>query len=99
MSVTQEDIDKVAKLARIEISQDNQGEDKKQLAQQIDGIIGWIDKLDEANVDGVDPLTNVHDSILRVAKDEVSDGDKAEEVLKNAKNNKYGYFTVPKVIE
>jgi aspartyl-tRNA(Asn)/glutamyl-tRNA(Gln) amidotransferase subunit C len=95
MSVTSDHIKKVAKLARIEIPE---GE-REQLAGQVSGIIDWVEKLGEANTDNVEALTNVHDSSLRMVKDEITDGNKAEAVLINAKNNKYGYFTVPKVIE
>lgn len=95
MSVTPDHIKKVAKLARIEIPE----AEMKQLALQVGGIIDWVEKLGEANTDNVEAVTNVNDSSLRMEKDEVSDGDKAQEVLMNAKNNKYGYFTVPKVIE
>lgn len=95
MSVTKNDIKKVAKLARIEIPEDS----CDKLADQVGGIITWVDKLNEVNTDNVEPLTNVHEASLRMEKDEVSDGDKAEEVLKNSKHAKYDYFAVPKVIE
>lgn len=95
MSVTENDIKKVAKLARIEVSD----EKKTYLANQLDGLIKWIEKLSEVNTDNIPALTNVHEASLRMAKDEVSDGNISDAVLKNAKNAKYGYFTVPKVIE
>jgi aspartyl-tRNA(Asn)/glutamyl-tRNA(Gln) amidotransferase subunit C len=95
MSVTTDNIKKVAKLARIEIAE----EARSQLAAQVGGIINWVEKLNEVNTDNIEPLTNVHEASLRMVKDEISDGGIAEEVLLNAKNHKYGYFTVPKVIE
>ena len=95
MSVTKDDIKKVAKLARIEIDQ----QDREQLASQVGGIMEWIDKLEQADTEGVEPLTNVHEATLRMVEDKVSDGDKVEAVLANSKDSKYGYFTVPKVIE
>ena len=95
MSVTENDIKKVAKLARIEI----EPAQIDQLSAQLGGIMDWIDKLEEVNTDAVDPLINVHDATLRMVADEISDGNKAQAVLANAKNSKYGYFAVPKVIE
>lgn len=95
MSVTQDDIKKVAKLARIEIPEESRAD----LAKQVGGIMEWINKLEQADTDGVEPLINVHEATLSMSKDEVSDGDKAEEILANSKDSKYGYFTVPKVIE
>ena len=93
--IKKEDFNKISRLARIEIPQEN----RETVAKQVGGIIAWVEKLNEVNVDGVDPLTNVHDMTLRLNKDEVADGDIAEEVLKNATDAKYGYFAVPKVIE
>ena len=95
MSVTKDDIKKVAKLARIEIDQ----HDCEELSKQVGGIMDWIDKLEQADTQDVQPLTNVHEATLRMVEDKVSDGDKAEAVLANSKDSKYGYFTVPKVIE
>lgn len=95
MSVTTNDIKKVAKLARIEISE----ELREKTASQVGGIISWVEKLSEVNTDNVEPLTNPHEASLRMVGDKISDGNIASDVLKNAKNSKYDYFTVPKVIE
>jgi aspartyl-tRNA(Asn)/glutamyl-tRNA(Gln) amidotransferase subunit C len=95
-NVTEEDIKKVARLARIEIPE---GEARKKAAEQVGRIIGWVETLNEADTTNVEPLTNVHGSSLRLMQDEVSDGNIAEDILKNAKHAKYNYFTVPKVIE
>lgn len=93
--LTEKDIKKVARLARIEVSE----ESCKQLTTQVGSIIDWVEKLGEVNTDNVTALTNVHEMTLRLNKDEVTDGNIADDVLKNATNGKYGYFTVPKVIE
>ncbi len=94
-NVTKEDIKKASRLARIEIAEG----DREELARQVGSIIGWVENLQEVNTDNVEPLTNIFDEALRLNKDEISDGNIAEEVLKNAKDAKYGYFAVPKVIE
>lgn len=93
--ISQEDFKKISRLARIEIS----ANDQETMARQVGGIISWVEKLNEVNVDGVEPLTNVHEMNLRLNKDEVADGDIVEDILKNSKDAKYGYFAVPKVIE
>lgn len=93
--LTQKDIKKVAKLSRIEISE----ESCAQLTHQVGSIIEWVEKLKEVDTDNVEALTNVHDMVLRLNKDEISEGNIADDVLKNCKAAKYGYFTVPKVIE
>jgi aspartyl-tRNA(Asn)/glutamyl-tRNA(Gln) amidotransferase subunit C len=94
-NVTSEDIKKVARLARIEVLES----ERENLAKQVGGIIGWVEKLSEVNTDNVDAMTNVHGESLRLNKDEVADGNIAEDVLNNSKDAKYGYFAVPKVIE
>jgi aspartyl-tRNA(Asn)/glutamyl-tRNA(Gln) amidotransferase subunit C len=93
--VTQQDIKKVARLARIEINE----ESSNQLTSQVGSIIGWVEKLSEVNTDNVEALTNIHEMTLIASEDKITDGNKAQEVLKNATHAKYGYFTVPKVIE
>ena len=94
-NVTSENIKKVAHLARIEVLE----ADRENLAKQVGGIIGWVEKLQEVNTDNVEPLTNVHGTSLRLNADVISDGGIAEDVLKNSKDAKYGYFAVPKVLE
>lgn len=92
--ITNKDIEKIANLAKIAISK----EESDLLTAQVGGIITWVEQLSEVNTDNVAPLTSVNDIGLRLEKDEVLEGDIAEDVLKNA-NSKYGYFAVPKVIE
>ena len=94
-SVTKEDIKKVARLARIEIAESQH----EALAKQVGKIIGWVGQLNEVDTSNVEPMTGVYDLPLRMEKDEIKDGNIADDVLKNAPDAKYGYFTVPKVIE
>ena len=93
--ISKEDFKKISRLARIEIAD----QDRETLSNQVGKIITWVDKRNEVDVDGVEPLINVHEMPLRQNADKVSDGDIADDVLKNAKDAKYGYFAVPKVIE
>ena len=95
MSVTENDIKKVAKLARIEVAESS----RANLTSQVGSIINWVEKLNEVNTDGIEPLINVHEASLTFAEDKVTDGNKTEAILKNSENAKYDYFTVPKVIE
>ncbi len=93
--ITNKDIKKIARLARIEVSE----AECEVLVGKIGNIIHWVETLNEVDTDNVEPLTNVHSATLRLAKDEVLDGNIAKDVLKNAKNAKYGYFAVPKVLD
>jgi aspartyl-tRNA(Asn)/glutamyl-tRNA(Gln) amidotransferase subunit C len=92
--ITQKDIEKISRLAQIEIT-----DDKEILANQIENVINWIEKLNEVNTDNIEPMINVHNEPLHLNADEVSDGNIADDILKNAPKQIYGYFAVPKVIE
>jgi aspartyl-tRNA(Asn)/glutamyl-tRNA(Gln) amidotransferase subunit C len=93
--ITKKDVEKIARLARIEVLESK----KELLAQQLSATLNWVETLNEVNTDKVEPLSNLHHIAMVMAPDIVSDGDITEEVLKNAPNAKYNYFTVPKVIE
>ena len=93
--ISEKDFKKISRLARIQVPEEN----RETLAKEVSSIIAWVEKLNEVNVTNIEPLTNVHEMSLRLNQDEISDGNLAEDVLKNAKNAKYGYYAVPKVIE
>jgi aspartyl-tRNA(Asn)/glutamyl-tRNA(Gln) amidotransferase subunit C len=93
--ITKIDIQKTARLARIEVPEEN----RENLAKQVGGIINWVEKLNEVDTENVEPLTDLYNKPLRLNEDKVSDGNIAEDVLKNSKDAKYGYFAVPKVFE
>ncbi len=95
MSLTEQEVTKMARLSRIEVA----AEKKPALANKIGTILDWMENLNEVDTSNVEPLANVHQMALPLAKDAVSDGGIAEAVLKNAPDAKYGYFTVPKMIE
>jgi aspartyl-tRNA(Asn)/glutamyl-tRNA(Gln) amidotransferase subunit C len=95
MSLDSNAVAKIARLARIAVSE----EEKQHYAKEISGILGWIEQLNEVNTDGVPPLASVSDVALPWRKDVVSDGHQPEAVVKNAPQSDYGCFVVPKVME
>lgn len=95
MSLSAEQITKIAKLARIEVS----AQDKEYFTAQLNGILKWIEQLQEVNTDGVPQLSSVSNQDLPWRKDEVTDGNVQEKVVQNAPQSDYGCFVVPKVIE
>tara|TARA_R110002096_G_scaffold46517_1_gene124111 strand:- start:1324 stop:1614 length:291 start_codon:yes stop_codon:yes gene_type:complete len=86
---------KIARLSRIKIEEDK----LEPLAGELNQILGWVEQLDEVNTDNVEPMASVVEAKLRWRKDEITDGDKQQSVLKNAPRGEYGFFAVPKVIE
>jgi aspartyl-tRNA(Asn)/glutamyl-tRNA(Gln) amidotransferase subunit C len=95
MSVTNEQVRHIARLARIAMTD----EELERLVPEINNILGWVEQLDEVNTDGVEPLTAVIDVKQRLRDDVVNDGNIREEILANAPEAQHGFFAVPKVIE
>lgn len=88
-------VTKIAKLSRIALT-DAQ---KDEYAGEISKILDWVEMLGEVDTDGVPQMTSVSDNKLPWRKDEVTDGNIPEAVLKNAPKSEHGCFAVPKVID
>ena len=69
------------------------------LAGELSGIMGWIEQLNEVDVEGVEPMTSVVEAKLPMREDVVSDGNKQDQVLANAPKSDEGFFVVPKSVE
>ena len=95
MSVSNDQVRHIAKLARIAMSE----QELERLGPELNAIIGWVEQLAEVDTDGVEPLTAVIDQKLRLRDDAVTDGDIRDQVLANAPEAQHGFFAVPKVIE
>lgn len=95
MSIDQNTAARVAKLARIKVDQDA----LPALAAEFNAILGFIEQLNEVDVDGVEPMTSVTPQRLKRREDVVTDGNQQEKVLANAPDAREGFFAVPKVIE
>jgi aspartyl-tRNA(Asn)/glutamyl-tRNA(Gln) amidotransferase subunit C len=95
MSVSNEQVRHIAKLARIAMSD----EEIERLAPELNNILGWVEQLGEVDTDGVDPLTAVIDQKLRLRDDVINDGNIRDDILANAPEAQHGFFAVPKVIE
>ena len=85
----------VAKLARIKVEDDA----LPVLAEEFNNILGFIEQLNEVDVEGVEPMTSVTPMRLKRRVDEITDGDMPEKVLANAPDAREGFFAVPKVVE
>ncbi len=95
MSIDENTAARVAKLARIKV----EPEALPALAQEFNGILGFIEQLSEVDVEGVEPMTSVTPQRLTRRADVVTDGDLQDDVLKNAPDAREGFFAVPKVVE
>ncbi|MEM7441188.1 MAG: Asp-tRNA(Asn)/Glu-tRNA(Gln) amidotransferase subunit GatC [Pseudomonadota bacterium] len=95
MSIDRETARRAAHLARIEVAES----DLDTLAQELSGILGFMEQLGEVDVDGVEPMTSVTPTRLKRRVDVVTDGGMQDEVLSNAPDAREGFFAVPKVVE
>ena len=78
MALTDADVTKIAKLARIRLSAD----ELPHYAREINGILKWIAQLEEVNTDGVAAMSSVSNQLLPWRADVVSDGNQQEAILK-----------------
>ena len=95
MAITEDEARKVAHLARIAVKD----ADLPPLAQELNGILHFMEQLNEVDVEGVQPMTGVEPMRLKRRQDIVTDGEMQDLILKNAPDAREGFFAVPKVVE
>lgn len=95
MSVDKDTVERIAKLARIRLKE----EQKEPLAKELSNILGWVEQLSQLDTEGVPPMTSVVEMRIPLRKDEVTDGGYPEKVTANAPEASHGFYVVPKVVE
>lgn len=95
MAIDKDTARRVAHLARIEVAED----ELSHLATDLSAILGFMEQLNEVDVDGIEPMTSVTPMALKWREDVVTDGGIRDRVLTNAPDAREGFFTVPKVVE
>jgi aspartyl-tRNA(Asn)/glutamyl-tRNA(Gln) amidotransferase subunit C len=95
MAIDVATVRKVARLARIAEPEERLAS----LAQELNGIISWIEQLNEVDTDGVEPMTSAVAAVLPMREDVVTEGGDPEKVLSNAPRRVGDFFVVPKVVE
>ncbi len=95
MTVDTDTVRRVARLARIAVEE----HELEPLAGELNSILGWVEQLNEVDVDNVEPMTSVTPMALKRREDVVTDGDRQDDVLANAPDTREGFYVVPKVVE
>ncbi len=95
MSLDPATVRRIAALARIRVTED----EVPRLQAEMNAILGWIEQLNEVNVDGIEPLAGAALRALPMREDVVTDGGYAEQVLANAPERIGDFYAVPKVVE
>jgi aspartyl-tRNA(Asn)/glutamyl-tRNA(Gln) amidotransferase subunit C len=95
MSVDLATVKRVARLARIAVTED----EANRMVGELNGILGFVEQLSEVDVAGIEPMTSVTPMDMRKRQDAVTDGDKADDIVANAPATDHNFFLVPKVVE
>jgi aspartyl-tRNA(Asn)/glutamyl-tRNA(Gln) amidotransferase subunit C len=95
MEVDEDTVRRIARLARIKVTD----AEAKALEGELSGILDWVKQLDEVDTAGVEPMTAVVSTSLKMREDKVTDGAIADDILANAPVREDHFFVVPKVVE
>lgn len=95
MKITEEIVDHIAHLARLEF----EGADKDAIRSDIENIITFMDRLNELDTENVEPLIFMSDEVNRLREDVAQVSITQKEALKNAPKKDSDYFRIPKVLD
>ena len=95
MSVDKATVRRIAHLARIGVAED----ELEHLANELNGILAWVEQLGEVKVEGVEPMTSVTPMTMKKRTDVVTDGGIAGDIVKNAPVSEDNFLLVPKIVE
>ena len=95
MSLTLADVEKIAKLSRLTLSDD----EKKSTLEKLNAVFELVEKMQTVNTDGVEPMAHPHEVALRLREDKVTETDHAAEYLAVAPEVRNRMYIVPHVIE
>jgi len=95
VALSPEQIHKIAHLAKLRINDDSLAE----ISKQMDNIMALIDHMEQADTEGVAPLSHPQDPVLRLREDKVTDTDRRDDFMRLTPNSEGGLYLVPRVIE
>ncbi len=95
MSLDPATVRRIARLARLRLEEGQVA----RVQAELNGILGWIEQLNEVDVNGIEPLAGAAQMALKMREDVVTDGGMAEAVLANAPDRAGDFYAVPKVVE
>jgi len=95
LSISKDDVDKIARLAKLELTD----AEREKFTTQLNDIVSYIEKLNELNTSEVEPLAHVNDLKNVSRDDKVIPSLEKKDVFKNSPQQDGEYFLVPKVIK
>ncbi len=95
MSLSPDDVRRIARLARIEVS----AAEVENTRNQLNGILGFVEQLQSVDTTGIAPMSHAVDVVQRLREDRVTEGDRRADFQAIAPETEAGLYLVPKVIE
>jgi len=95
MKITREEVQQVAILARLDLDE----EEQERLTAELDSILEHMEKLNEIDTEGVEPLAHVVDLVNAFREDRIVNQPRTDELLANAPARDDDFISVPKIIE
>ena len=95
MKITREEVHRVATLARLQLS----SEEENTLTEQLDKILQYMEKLNQLDTENVEPLAHAVDIVNAFRDDRIANEPQTESLLANAPAREQTFFKVPKIIE
>lgn len=95
MSLSLDDVSRIARLARIEISP----AETEQTRDQLNGILAFVEQLQAVNTDGIEPMAHAVDVVQRLRPDVVTEIDRRDDFQAIAPETEAGLYLVPRVVE
>jgi len=94
MKITREEVEHISELARLSFSED----ELEVIANQLNDILGYIDKLNELDTTGIEPTTHAQELVNAFRMDEPEESLNVDDSLSNAPEREGGQFVVPRII-
>ena len=91
--ITVKDVEHVAKLARLELTE----EEKEKFTSQLGDVLKYVEQMNEVDTSNVEPMAHALDFVNVMREDEVKYEQTKEELMKNAPDAEDGFFKVPKI--
>lgn len=95
MSVDQDTVRRIARLARIAVRDD----ELPALANELNNLLEWVEQLSEVDTNDIEPMTSAVAVTMKMRDDVVTSGDLHKEVTANAPQSEDGFYVVPRVVE
>lgn len=95
MSVDADTVRRIAHLARIAVAEN----EVEHLKGELNTMLAFVEQLSEVNVENVEPMTSVTPMAMKKRVDAITDGNLADDIVRNAPMSEDNFFLVPKVIE